>query len=124
MYLISGHYRQPLAFSKDALEQARANVKRIREVGRKLGPGPTKPSDPAEAGNLDNFHLAFFAALADDFNTAAALAQLNEWLRAAGHLGVRGDADLREMLGVLGLSRCWRRPSRRRPRYEGWPKSE
>ncbi len=103
MYLISGHYRQPLAFSKDALEQARANVKRIREVGRKLGPGPTKPSDPAEAGNLDHFRLAFFAALADDFNTAAALAQLNEWLRAAGHLGVRGDADLREMLGVLGL---------------------
>ena len=26
MYLISGHYRQPLAFSKAALEQARANV--------------------------------------------------------------------------------------------------
>jgi cysteinyl-tRNA synthetase len=103
MYLISGHYRQPLAFSKDALEQARANVKRIREVGRKLGPGPTKPRDPGEAGHLDSFRLAFFDALALDFNTARALAQLNEWLRAAGHLGVRGDADLREMLGVLGL---------------------
>ncbi|HEV3323222.1 MAG TPA: cysteine--tRNA ligase [Solirubrobacteraceae bacterium] len=103
MYLISGHYRQPLAFSKDALEQAHANVKRIREAGRKLGPGPTRPGDPAEAGNLDRFRLAFFDALADDFNTAAALAQLNEWLRAAGSLGARGDADLREMLGVLGL---------------------
>jgi cysteinyl-tRNA synthetase len=103
MYLISGHYRQPLAFSKEALEQARANVKRIRETSRKLGPGPTAPSDPGEAGSLDHFRLAFFDALADDFNTAAALAQLNEWLRAAGQLGVRGDADLREMLGVLGL---------------------
>jgi cysteinyl-tRNA synthetase len=103
MYLISGHYRQPLAFSKEALEQARANVKRIREVGRKLGPGPTTPRDPAEAGHLESFHLKFFDALALDFNIAAALAQLNEWLRAAGHLGVRGDADLREMLGVLGL---------------------
>jgi cysteinyl-tRNA synthetase len=103
MYLISGHYRQPLAFSKEALEQARANVKRIREAGRKLGPGTTEPRDPAEGQHLDHSRHAFFDALADDFNTAAALAQLNEWLRAAGHLGVRGDADLREMLGVLGL---------------------
>jgi cysteinyl-tRNA synthetase len=103
MYLISGHYRQPLAFSEDALEQARANVKRIREAGRKLGRGPTKPRDPAEEQHLESFRLKFFDALSLDFNTAAALAQLNEWLRAATHLGVRGDADLREMLGVLGL---------------------
>jgi cysteinyl-tRNA synthetase len=103
MYLISGHYRQPLAFSKDALEQARANVKRIREAGRKLGPGPTKPRDPAERQHLESYRLKFFDALSLDFNTAAALAQLNEWLRAAGHLGVRGNADLREMLDVLGL---------------------
>ena len=47
MYLISGHYRQPLAFSDAALEQARANVDRIREAGRKLGPGQTAPRDPA-----------------------------------------------------------------------------
>ncbi len=104
MYLISGHYRQPLAFSKEALEQARANVKRIREAGRKLGPGPTKPGDPAEKQRLESFRLKFFDGLSLDFNTAAALAQLNEWLRAAAHLGVRGDADLREMLGVLGLA--------------------
>src|SRR5947209_7778486 len=39
MYLISGHYRQPLAFSEEALEQAAANVKRIREAGRRLTAG-------------------------------------------------------------------------------------
>ena len=33
MYLVSGHYRQPLAFSQAALEQAQANVNRIREAG-------------------------------------------------------------------------------------------
>src|SRR6202035_345950 len=32
MYLISGHYRHPLAFSDAALEQAQANVSRIREA--------------------------------------------------------------------------------------------
>jgi cysteinyl-tRNA synthetase len=55
----------------------------------------------------------FFAALAHDFNTAEALAALNEWLRTAarsldgeaqGSQGeAPGDSHLREMLGVLGL---------------------
>ncbi len=103
MYLISGHYRQPLAYSQSALEQAAANVNRIREAGRRLGAGSTKPGDLAEKQHLDGFRHAFFDALANDFNTPLALAQMNEWLRAAGQLGASGDADLREMLSVVGL---------------------
>jgi cysteinyl-tRNA synthetase len=103
MYLISGHYRQPLAFSEAALDQARANVERIREFGRKLGPGPTVYRDAGDKEHLEPFRVQFFGALATDFNTAAALAQLYEWIRGAGHLGVRGDEDLLEMLRVLGL---------------------
>jgi cysteinyl-tRNA synthetase len=103
MYLISGHYRQPLAFSDAALDQARANVERIREFGRKLGPGPTAYRDASDHEQLEPVRHHFFAALAADFNTAAALAQLYEWIRGAGHLGVTGEDDLREMLGVLGL---------------------
>jgi cysteinyl-tRNA synthetase len=101
MYLISGHYRQPLSFSQAALEQAAANVRRIREAGRRLGPGATVTGggDPRP----DELREAFFAALANDFNTPLALAQLNEWLAATGSLDARGDADLAEMLGVLGL---------------------
>ena len=100
MYLVSGHYRQPLAFSQESLQQARANVRRIREAGRQLQPGPTGSGDPAQ---MSSFREAFFAALANDFNTSAALAQLNEWLRAAGSLGATGSDELREMLTVLGL---------------------
>jgi cysteinyl-tRNA synthetase len=97
MYLISGHYRQPLAFSTAALEQAQANIKRIREAGRRLSPGDS----PAELNALRD---RFFEALARDFNTAEALSALNEWLRqAAGQAGATGDAHLREMLAVLGL---------------------
>jgi cysteinyl-tRNA synthetase len=135
MYLISGHYRQPLAFSDAALVQARANVERIREAGRRLGPGPTTfpDSDPGEPGNtdpigqgatdpaepgeadptgsgtptkvddLDSLRTAFLDALANDFNTPSALANLNEWLRAAAQLGATGDEDLREMLQIIGL---------------------
>jgi cysteinyl-tRNA synthetase len=99
MYLISGHYRQPLAFSQAALEQAQANIKRIREAGRRLSQGES-PAD------LERLRDRFFDALARDFSTPEALAVLNEWLREAGS-GIwgdaPGDAHLREMLGVLGL---------------------
>ncbi|MGO9489795.1 MAG: cysteine--tRNA ligase [Solirubrobacteraceae bacterium] len=98
MYLISGHYRQPLAFSEAALAQARANVERIREAGRRLAAGEPSPAQ------LDPLRDAFFDALARDFNTPEALAALNEWIRAAGGLPAPvGDAQLREMLAVLGL---------------------
>ncbi|HEV3071291.1 MAG TPA: cysteine--tRNA ligase [Solirubrobacteraceae bacterium] len=99
MYLISGHYRQPLAFSEVVLEQARANVNRIREAARRLTPGPSPDA-------FDSLRDAFFEALARDFNTAEALAVVNEWLReATGPSWDRpGDSHLREMLGVLGLA--------------------
>ena len=53
----------------------------------------------------------FFDALAEDFNTPMALASLFEWVReanrrtgeGAGETARVGDAELREMLGVLGL---------------------
>jgi cysteinyl-tRNA synthetase len=100
MYLIGGHYRQPLAFSEAALEQARANVNRIREAGRRLTPGSSHH-------DLEGLRERFFEALARDFNTAEALAVLNEWIREAGDAAreIKGDQHLREMLGVLGLER-------------------
>jgi cysteinyl-tRNA synthetase len=99
MYLISGHYRQPLAFSETALKQAQANVRRIREAARRLQPDVESHSD------LNSLYESFFDALADDFNTAAALGYLNEWLTKAtsGPFAPAGDLHLREMLGVLGL---------------------
>ena len=54
---------------------------------------------------------AFFDALAEDFNTPKALASLFEWVREANRRAEpAGDADLGEMLGVLGLgiSLRWR----------------
>jgi cysteinyl-tRNA synthetase len=98
MYLISGHYRQPLAFSAAALEQAQANVKRIREASRRLSDGDS-PQD------LEGLRDRFFDALARDFNTAEALAVLNEWVREAtsGMWEAPGDSHLHEMLAVLGL---------------------
>jgi cysteinyl-tRNA synthetase len=98
MYLVSGHYRQPLAFSEDELQDADRRVQRIRDALRRLVAG--EPSPPDMAAHRD----AFFDALANDFNTPAALASLFEWVREANRRGAAvGDRDLREMLAVIGL---------------------
>jgi cysteinyl-tRNA synthetase len=98
MYLISGHYRQPLAFSREALEDAERRVYRVRDAMRRLRAGQASPPDMR--AHTD----AFFAALANDFNTPAALAAMFEWVREANRRGEEvGDGDLREMLGAIGL---------------------
>jgi cysteinyl-tRNA synthetase len=97
LYFSAGHYRQPIAFSRERLDEAVRGAARIREAGRRLVAGDS----PAELAPLRD---AFLDALAEDFNTARALAALYDWIREANRREVDvGDADLREMLGVLGL---------------------
>jgi cysteinyl-tRNA synthetase len=92
----AAHYRQPMRFDDSVMEQATRSVARVREAGRGLVAGPS-PEDMAPLRDR------FFDALADDFNTAAALASMWEWVREANRRGHAGDGDLREMLGVLAL---------------------
>jgi cysteinyl-tRNA synthetase len=96
MYFAGGHYRQPVAFDADAMAQAAARVRRVREAGRRLVDGPS-PADMAA------YKERFFEALRDDFNTPAALAAAFEWIREANSRSDVGRDDLVEMLRVLGL---------------------
>ena len=97
LYFAAGHYRQPLAYSRERLDEAARSAERIRDAGppdhrRRVAHGP---------GGLRD---AFFDALADDFNTARALAALFDWVREANRReGPVGGSHLREMLAVLGL---------------------
>ncbi len=98
MYLLGGHYRQPLAFSPAELQDAERRVQRIRDALRRLEPGMPSPPDMRPQAE------AFFEALADDFNTPKALACLFEWVREANRRGEAvGEGDLREMLATFGL---------------------
>jgi cysteinyl-tRNA synthetase len=98
MYFASGHYRQPVEFDEERLEQAGTSVRRVREAARRLSPG----ASPDWSAPLRD---EFFAALAEDFNTPRALAAVFEWVAQANVAGQPvGDADLREMLDVLGLA--------------------
>jgi cysteinyl-tRNA synthetase len=99
-YFCAGHYRQPIAYSDERLSEAARSVERIKDAGRRLVVGPS----PDELAPLRD---AFFDALADDFNTPRALAAVFDWVREANRRTEAGeqvgDADLREMLGVLAL---------------------
>ena len=98
LYFSGGHYRQPIAFSDERLADAERAAARIREAGRRLTAGDS----PEELAPLRD---AFFDALADDFNTARALAALYDWIREANRReGPVGASHLREMLDVLGLA--------------------
>ena len=97
MYFVSSDYRKPVEFDDERLTEARARVERIREAGRRLSPG----ASPEWSGPL---HERFFDALAEDFNTPAAMAAAFDWVAEANRAPAgTGDADLREMLSVLGL---------------------
>jgi cysteinyl-tRNA synthetase len=97
LFFSAGHYRQPLAFSDERLEDARRSAARIRDAGRRLASGPSPEA-------LATYRDAFFGALRNDFNTAEALASLYGWIREANRSPEAvGDSHLREMLDVLGL---------------------
>ena len=97
MYFVSGHYRQPIEFDDERLTEATARVRRIREAARRLVPGRS----PEWSAPLRE---RYFDALAQDFNTPRALAAVFEWVTEANRSPTPvGDADLREMLAVLGL---------------------
>ena len=98
-FLISGHYRQPLAFGEDALEQAQARNERLRDFFRGVDRADG-PEDPVVAETRETF----LSALADDFNTPRAMAALYE-LVAEGHRRPIAGAHeaLEELLEIVGL---------------------
>jgi cysteinyl-tRNA synthetase len=99
-FILSGHYRQPLAFEESALEQAAARNERIRNFFREA---------PAAGGDgLDPFveprREAFLDALADDFNTPRAMAELFDLVAEGNRRPLPGAREtLAELLAVVGL---------------------
>jgi cysteinyl-tRNA synthetase len=121
-YLISGHYRQPLAFGPEQMEQAVARVERLRNffrehpVGEPGGPPPgTRVESPSAGSDLAGSQVpvggppgsrleAFREALADDFNTPKAMAEIAELVAEANREAVPGAPEtVAQMLELLGL---------------------
>jgi len=83
MMFLGAHWRKPMDFSQETLQQAAARADGFREVFR-------NPSEPAADGEWDRL----VAALDDDFNTPEALAIMHGW---------RDHELLSRGLGLFGL---------------------
>jgi len=102
-FILSSHYRSPLNYSQENLDNARAGLTRLYMALRGLSPGGEMA--PRQACSDD-----FYRAMDDDFNTPEAIAALfeiakeinrnreNDPRRAAALAGC-----LRHLGGVLGL---------------------
>jgi cysteinyl-tRNA synthetase len=88
-FFLTGHWRKPLDYSDETLEQARAQLETFRNVF-------LSPSEPV--GDWAELE----AALDDDFNTPEALAVMHGWRdhellrRAFGIFGLESIADVEE----------------------------
>ena len=101
MWMVGAHYRKPVAYSEEALEDASRAVARVRDLVRRLDP------QGAPLDRDDQLADAFFDALSDDFNTAQARAVLFDWIAEANRQ-IEGSTPvapghLPEMLYALGL---------------------
>jgi cysteinyl-tRNA synthetase len=83
MLFLGAHWRKPMDYSEETLQQATARADGFREVFR-------NPSEPAADGEWDRL----VAALDDDFNTPEALAIMHGW---------RDHELLSRGLGLFGL---------------------
>lgn len=118
--MLSTHYRNPLNFTEEGLEQASNALERIENCRTNLKHVIEKETSPADAdpaaeksARIAEIRGAFHARMADDFNTPDAItavfdlvAEANAWM-ASGEAppALLRDVDglLREMDGVLGI---------------------
>ncbi|MGB7755219.1 MAG: cysteine--tRNA ligase [Salinisphaera sp.] len=104
-FVLSTHYRSPLAYNAEAMDSAAAALARLYTT---LRDAPTN-GDPAAEFNSD-YRVRFLAAMNDDLNTPAAIAVLFDMAREANRAEA-GEPDrraalaagLREFGAMIGL---------------------
>ena len=123
-FLITKHYRSPIDFTLDNMDEAEKNLKRIYGARRQMnealerGKWSKSPLPDDLAREMAEYERAFEESMADDLNTAAALGHVFGAVRLAGRAledkGVRKSeggrdlfqrilADLDQWAKVLGV---------------------
>lgn len=115
MFMLSVHYRNPVNFSRDLIQQAETALTRLRTARERLGQAQRVAETAEDAPfieSLAGFRARFESAMDDDLNTADAIGVLFDLARACntfvteprGGAAVDAAATLYDQLvGVLGL---------------------
>ncbi|MGW8115059.1 cysteine--tRNA ligase [Caproicibacterium sp. NSD3] len=118
--MVSSHYRTPINYSIDVIDQCKASLGRLYncrenlEFVMKNAAAEEKPEEVQEKKKLDSYRAAFIEAMDDDLNTANALSTIfdlariiNTDLSAASNpsrkLCEYALSLFNELCGVLGL---------------------
>ncbi len=119
-YLMSTHYRSPIEFSLERLQEAGVAYQRLRAPLERAGVWDT-PAGPAPGGALGeacrDADRLFHEAMDDDFNTAAAMGHLFDLARAVNRTydeggeseAAEGARELYRLGGIIGL--FWKTPT-------------
>ena len=122
LFMLSAHYRSPIIFSRELMEQAEAACARIRTAKERLNEArvtdtPDIKAESAFVDSLDEYREAFIRAMDDDLNTADAIGTLFELIRACNTFVTeprgaeaveKAKALFDELAGVLGIETATR----------------
>ncbi|MCH8051132.1 MAG: cysteine--tRNA ligase [Chloroflexi bacterium] len=105
IFVMTAHYRAPLAYSEEAMEAGKRAAERLQLAA-------SVPGGEGPAADIpgDEYRERFGASMDDDLNTAGALASLFDLARNINRARDEGravdeaQATLRELAGVLGLT--------------------
>lgn len=105
-FLTASHYRSPVNYSKDQLEQARSALERLYTAIRGIKTVPVSDQTPEAAP----FYHRFFAAMNDDFNSPVAMSVLFELATAVNtardkkpEKAIILGSTLKQLANILGL---------------------
>ncbi len=118
-FILNGHYRSPINFSRELMEAAGNGLLRIRNCIRDLtfhnansaGEALT-PEEEALVKEASKFKADFEKAMDDDFNTADAIASIFEFVKFANTnvketstkaFGEAMQKGIEELCGILGI---------------------
>ena len=117
-FLLSGHYRSPINFSEELMEQARSALGRMHNAENNLrhlsenGWDSMTEEEKAELEKMEEYRGKFEDAMDDDLNTADAISAVFELIRdinttvkdgASREFAGKALDLLKELTGVLGI---------------------
>jgi len=106
IFVLHSHYRSPLTYSEEGLEDTERGAERLRQAAHSEGEGERADRRAA----TDIYRQRFIEAMDDDFNTAQALAILFDLARdinragEAGFKAVEAREMLTELANILGIT--------------------
>lgn len=96
-FLLASHYRSPVNFSQEQLNQSKNTIERLYTTLR----GINLSDNPLGSYITNSFYQRFFAAMNDDFNTPIALAVLFDLVHAINSTREKNEVFYQELATLL-----------------------